>query len=89
MRVRRTFQAESPRMSEFIELVLRDRRSLETVLAHLIAKHKRSPSAGLARMIEGIEAEIIQRQSLIGGAGGRRFPTLNPIGQRVEAVGER
>ena len=37
---------------ELIELALKERRSLETV-----------PSPELARMIQGIEAEIIQRRT--------------------------
>ena len=47
---------------EFIDIALMERRSLETVLAELVAKHNRSPSPGLARMIQGINAEIIQRR---------------------------
>ena len=48
---------------EFIDIALMERRSLETVLAELVAKHNRSPSPGLARMIQGINAEIIQRRT--------------------------
>jgi hypothetical protein len=49
---------------EFIDTALKERRSLETVLAVLVAKHNRSPSPRLARMIQIIEAEIVQRQSV-------------------------
>ncbi len=48
---------------EFIDIALMERRSLETALAELVAKHNRSPSPGLARMIRGINAEIIQRRT--------------------------
>ena len=48
---------------EFIDIALMERHSLETVLAELVAKHNRSPSPGLARMIQGINAEIIQRRT--------------------------
>jgi hypothetical protein len=51
---------------EFIDVALNGRRSLETVLAEMVAKHHRSPSPGLARMIQGIEAEIIWRRSVAG-----------------------
>jgi len=47
---------------EFIDIALQERRTLETVLAELVAKHSRSPSPELARMIQIIEAEVIQRQ---------------------------
>jgi len=67
-------------MSEFIASVLRERRSLETVLADLVAKHKRAPRPQLARMIQAIEAEIIERQQLIRGVDGARLPSLNPLG---------
>jgi hypothetical protein len=42
---------------EFIDTALKERRSLETVLAVLVAKHNRSASPRLARMIKIIEAE--------------------------------
>jgi hypothetical protein len=48
--------------AELIELALKERRSLETALAKLVAKHNRFPSPELARMIRGIESEIIQRR---------------------------
>jgi hypothetical protein len=48
---------------ELIELALKERRSLEAVLAELVIRHNRSPSPELARMIQGIEAEIIQRRT--------------------------
>jgi hypothetical protein len=60
---------EFPPMSEgleFIDTALKERRSLEGVLAVLVAKYKRSPSPGLTRMIQGIEAEIIQRRRVAG-----------------------
>jgi hypothetical protein len=66
-------------MSDFIASVLRERRSLETVLADLVAKHKRAPRPELARMIRGIEAEIVQRQPAIRGIGGACLPTRNPL----------
>ena len=47
---------------EFIDIALQERRTLETVLIELAAKHSRSPSPELARMIQIIEAEVIQRQ---------------------------
>ena len=47
---------------DFIDRALRQRRSLETVLAALVAKYNRSPNPNVARMIQGIEAEIIQRR---------------------------
>jgi hypothetical protein len=40
-----------------------ERRSLETALAQLVAKYNRLPSSELARMIRGINAEIIQRRT--------------------------
>jgi hypothetical protein len=59
---------------DFIDIALKGRRSLETVLAELVAKHNRSPSPGLARMIQGIEAEIIQRRRLAGISDTRASP---------------
>jgi hypothetical protein len=53
---------------EFIDVALNGRRSLETVLAEMVAKHHRSPNPGLARMIQGIEAEIIRRRSVAGNS---------------------
>jgi hypothetical protein len=47
---------------EFIDIALMERRSLETALAQLVAKYNRLPSSELARMIRGINAEIIQRR---------------------------
>jgi hypothetical protein len=47
---------------EFIDIALQERRTLETALAELVAKHSRSPSPELARMIQIIEAEVIKRQ---------------------------
>jgi hypothetical protein len=67
-------------MSEFIASVLRERRSLETVLADLVAKHKRAPRPELARMIQVIEAELIHRQPPIRGIGGACLPTRHPLG---------
>jgi hypothetical protein len=49
---------------EFIDTALTERRSLETVLAELVAKHNRFADPLLARMIQGIEAEIILRQRI-------------------------
>jgi hypothetical protein len=47
-----------------IELILRERRSLETALAELVAKYNRSSCKNpeLARMIRLLQAEITQRQ---------------------------
>ena len=47
---------------EFIDIALMERRSLETALAQLVAKYNRLPSSELARMIRGINAEIIHRR---------------------------
>jgi hypothetical protein len=51
-----------------IELILRERRSLETALADLVTKYNRSSCKNpeLARMIRLLQAEITQRQK---GAG--------------------
>ena len=51
---------------DFIDVALKERRSLETVLAVLLAKHNRSPSPELARMIQGIQAELIHRRRVPG-----------------------
>ena len=50
---------------DFIDLILRERRSLETALADLMAKYNRSSfkSPQLARMIRQLKAEISERQS--------------------------
>jgi hypothetical protein len=50
--------------TEVIDLILRERRSLETALAELVAKYHRSSykSPELARMIRQLQAEITQRQ---------------------------
>lgn len=55
----------------FIELTLRERRSLETALAELLAKYRRSAgkSVELARMIRELEAEIRYRQKAATQAG--------------------
>jgi len=47
---------------EFIDIASMERRSLEAALAQLVAKYSRFPSSELARMIRGINAEIIQRR---------------------------
>ena len=49
---------------DVIELILRERRSLETALADLVEKYNRSSykSPELARMIRQLKAEIMQRQ---------------------------
>ena len=54
-----------------IELILRERRSLETALADLVTKYNRSSCKNpeLARMIRLLKAEITQRQR---GASGTR-----------------
>ena len=48
----------------YIDLILRERRSLETALAELVEKYNRSSykSPDLARMIRQLEAEVTQRQ---------------------------
>jgi hypothetical protein len=55
----------------FIELTLRERRSLETALAELLAKYRRSSgkSPDLARMIRQLEAEIRYRDGLTAQTG--------------------
>jgi hypothetical protein len=47
-----------------IDLILRERRSLETALGELIAKYNRASckSPELARMIRQLKAEITQRK---------------------------
>jgi hypothetical protein len=54
-----------------IELILRERRSLETALADLVEKYNRSSCKNpeLSRMVRLLQAEITQRQ---GGACGTR-----------------
>ena len=49
---------------EVIDLILTERRSLETALADLVEKYNRSSykSPELARMIRQLKAEIMQRQ---------------------------
>jgi hypothetical protein len=49
---------------DVIDLILRERRSLETALADLVEKYNRSSykSPELARMIRQLKAEIMQRQ---------------------------
>jgi hypothetical protein len=48
----------------YIDLILRERRSLESALAELVKKYNRSTykSPDLARMIRQLKAEITQRQ---------------------------
>jgi len=48
----------------YIDLILKERRSLEAALAELVAKYNRSSykSPDLARMIGQLEAEITLRQ---------------------------
>ena len=50
--------------TEVIDLILKERRSLETALAELVEKYNRSSykSPELARMIRQLRAEITQRQ---------------------------
>jgi hypothetical protein len=52
----------------YIDLILKERRSLETVLAELVNKYNRSSfkSPDLARMIGQLKAEITQRQKTRG-----------------------
>jgi hypothetical protein len=47
-----------------IDLILRERRSLETALGELVAKYNRSSCKNpeLARMIRQLKAEIMQRK---------------------------
>ena len=48
----------------YIDLILRERRSLEVALGELVAKYNRSSykSPELARMIRQLNDEILQRQ---------------------------
>ena len=48
----------------YIDLILRERRSLEAALGELVAKYNRScyKSPELARMIRQLKAEIVRRQ---------------------------
>ena len=48
----------------YIDLILRERRSLESALAELVEKYNRSTykSPDLSRMIRQLKAEITQRQ---------------------------
>lgn len=48
----------------FIDLILRERRSLETALGELVAKYNRSSCKNpeLARMIRQLKAELTQRK---------------------------
>ena len=52
----------------YIDLILRERRSLESALAELVEKYNRSSykSPDLARMIRQLKAEIIQRKNVRG-----------------------
>ena len=51
-----------------IDLILRERRSLETALGELVAKYNRASckSPELARMIRQLKAEIAQRKRAQG-----------------------
>jgi hypothetical protein len=49
-------------MANQMEKALRNRRSLEHVLAELEAKYEKNPSADLARMMEQLRAEIEARK---------------------------
>ena len=49
-------------MANQMEKALRNRRSLEDVLAELEAKYEQNPSAELARMMEQLRAEIEARK---------------------------
>jgi hypothetical protein len=66
--------------SGFIELILRERRSLETALADLVTKYHRSSckSAELARMIRQLEAEIRDRQTRSGEPGVKQRTGCEP-----------
>ena len=48
----------------FIDLILRERRSLETALGELVAKYNRASCKNpeLARMIRQLKAELTQRK---------------------------
>lgn len=48
----------------FIDLILRERRSLEMALGELVAKYNRSSCKNpeLARMIRQLKAELMQRK---------------------------
>lgn len=60
-------------MEQFIERELRERRTLQEVLADLLAKHHRTPASdarnALDRMIEGLKAEIALRSMAARAAG--------------------
>jgi hypothetical protein len=47
-------------MEDFIEKILRERRSMPAALADLIAQYKRCPTPELARTIELLRTEIEQ-----------------------------
>jgi hypothetical protein len=49
-------------MKGYIEKALKQRRSLDTALADLLAKYQREPSPELARMIALLRAEIELRK---------------------------
>ena len=49
-------------MVDRMEKALRNRRSLEKVLAELEAKYEKNPNAELARMMEQLRAEIEARK---------------------------
>ena len=53
---------------DVIDLILRERRSLEAALADLVEKYNRSSykSPDLARMIRQLKAEITQRKNVRG-----------------------
>jgi hypothetical protein len=55
----------------YIDLILRERRSLEAALGELVAKYNRSSykSPELARMIRQLKAEIVRRQKAANPPG--------------------
>ena len=49
-------------MESFIEKTLRERRSLQQVLADMIAKYERAPSPELRKSIEGLREELRRKE---------------------------
>jgi hypothetical protein len=49
-------------MADFIERVLRERRSLEKAFADMLAEYERKPTPELAERIKIIDAEIARRR---------------------------
>ena len=56
--------ADNADESGYLDRALGERRSLERVLADLIAKYSARPSPDLARMIRQAEAELARRKGI-------------------------